>query len=150
MEEIKWGKKLYRQDTRINDIFIVLHGKVSLNYVTDGKEVETFKDAGYLGYTLGEELLFYKDPLYRETAICESRTCCILRISARDLIALGDSEFLRRSLNTEILRNDMDLMFEQIGHIYNQKERWRIKIAHKEMENVKVEEVEYTQFIKSP
>lgn len=144
LEEIKWGKKLYKQDARITDVYLVLSGKVSLNYIKEDKEVETFKEGGFLGFTLGEELLFYKDPLYRETAICESKSCCVLRLNARDLISLGDQEFLRRNLDTERLRNDMDMMFEHIGHIYNKKERWRIQIAHRELENAQEPETEYT------
>jgi len=38
----------------------VLHGKISLSYISDEGDIETFKNGGFLGMTLGEELLFYK------------------------------------------------------------------------------------------
>ena len=43
----------------------------------------------------------------------------------------------------------MDMMFEQIGHVYNKKERWRIEIAQQELDAMKEESREYTQFIKN-
>ena len=42
----------------------------------------------------------------------------------------------------------MDLMFEQIGHCYNAKEKWRIDIANKELEIHESNETGYTQFVK--
>ena len=90
---LRWGEKLYRQDSKIGDVYIVLNGKISLSYLTDEGEMETFKNGGFLGMTLGEELLFYKKPLYRETALCESRSATLLALTAKDLITLGDCSF---------------------------------------------------------
>lgn len=54
-----------------------MHGQLALSYVgSDG--VEELEDGGYLGLTLGEELLFYEEPLYRETAVCVTGRCCAL------------------------------------------------------------------------
>ena len=56
---------------------------------------------------------------------------------------------MNRGLNAESMRNDMDLMFERISHIYNKKERWRIEVARRESDAKKANETNYTQFIKS-
>ena len=42
------------------------------------------------------------------------------------------------------MRNDMDLLFERISHIYNKKERWRIDVAKRESEANKANETNYT------
>ncbi len=49
-----------------------MYGKVTLRYFGSDNMVEENEDGGYLGLTLGEELFFYEEPLYRETAICTS------------------------------------------------------------------------------
>ena len=58
-----------------------MYGQVALRY-TGGKsgKHEDNTETGFLGHVLGEELLFYEDPLYRETAVCITPHCCALRI----------------------------------------------------------------------
>lgn len=126
MVQIRWGQKLYKQDTPITDIYFVIYGKISLSYIPQEGDIESLKTAGHLGYSLGEEILFYQDAFYRETAICETRHCCLLRMTAHDLVQLGDNKFENRNLSQEQLKNDIDGMFEQLGHIFNYKETWRI------------------------
>lgn len=53
---------------------------------------------------------------------------------------LGDENFMNRGLDSEAMKNDMDLMFERLSHIYNRKERWRIAIASKEAAAAKLNE----------
>jgi hypothetical protein len=55
-----------------------MYGKVNLRYKGIHGVKEELESAGFLGLTLGEEILFYRDPLYRETAICASSSCCAL------------------------------------------------------------------------
>jgi hypothetical protein len=93
--------------------------------------VDDFEESGHLGQTLGEEILFYLEKTYRETAICSSSVCCILQIRAEHIFELGDESFMNRGLNAEAMKNDMDLLFERLSHIYNFKERWRILIDAK-------------------
>jgi len=138
--QIKKGEKLFKQDTEITDLYFVMHGHLSLRYYGNNNLVEDYEDAGYLGLTLGEELLFYEEPLYRETAICTTSRCCALQIKSDYIMELGDESFMNRGLNSEAMKKDMDLMFERMSHIYNKKERWRIMIAAKEAEAVKVNE----------
>ena len=76
--QIRQGQKLYKQDASIQDVYFVLYGRLSLRYSAGDEPVEEFQEGGYLGLTLGEELLFYEDPLYRETAVCISDRCCAL------------------------------------------------------------------------
>ena len=109
---LRWGEKLYRQDARIGEVFIVLNGKISLSYLSDDGDMESFKNGGFLGMTLGEELLFYKKPLYRETALCESRSATLLSLTSKDLMTLGDSSFPHKNINSEIFQKDMETMFE--------------------------------------
>jgi hypothetical protein len=44
----------------------------------------------------------------------------------------------------------MDLMFEQIGNVYNKKEQWRINLAeqHIEAANQVLDVAEFTQYNK--
>ena len=137
--QLRKGQKLFKQDAQITDVYFVMYGKLTLSYSgNDG--VQDLEEAAYLGLTLGEELLFYEDPLYRETAVCVTNRCCALQIKAEYIMELGDENFMNRGLNSEAMKNDMDLMFERLSHIYNRKERWRITIATKEAEAAKLNE----------
>ena len=118
----------------------MMHGQLSLKYSGNNKLVEEYEEGGFLGLTLGEELLFYEEPLYRESAVCTSSRCCALQIKSDYIMELGDESFTNRGLNSEAMKKDMDLMFERMSHIYNRKERWRIMIAAKEAEAMKVNE----------
>ena len=80
---------------------------------------EEYKEGGYLGLTLGEELLFYEEPLYRESAICITPKCCALQIRSEHIIELGDENFMNRGLNSEGMKKDMDILFERLSHVYN-------------------------------
>lgn len=140
--QIKKGQMLYKQDHPIADIYFVMHGRLSLRYFQN-KLVEDFDEAGYLGQSLGEEILFYEEKTYRETAVCTSARCCILQIKSEYLFELGDESFMNRGLNSEAMKADMDLMFERLSHIYNVKERWRISIAAK-MASQNKNETNYT------
>ena len=129
--QIKKGDVLFKQDSQISDIYFVMTGRLSLKY--KGQEVkEEYEDGGYLGLSLGEELLFYEDPLYRETAICSTPKCCVLQIRSDFVLELGDESFQHRGLNSESMKKDMDHFFEKLSHIYNRKEIWRIEVAKKE------------------
>ena len=76
--QIKKGDKLFKQDGHIQDIFFVMHGRLELTYFGSHEVMESNRDGGFLGLTLGEEMLFYDEPLYRETAVCASPSCCAL------------------------------------------------------------------------
>ena len=39
---------------------------------------------------------------------------------------------MNRGQSAEAMKQDMEILFERISHIYNKKERWRIMIAQKE------------------
>ena len=107
-------------------------GKVNLRYKGIHGIKEELESAGFLGLTLGEEILFYREPLYRETAVCASSICFALQIRAEYILELGDTTFGHKGLSAEAMRNDMDLMFERISHVYNKKERWRIDVSKRE------------------
>jgi CRP-like cAMP-binding protein len=128
--QIKKGQTLFKQDQPVTDIFFVMHGRISLRCFSENT-VDDFQDSGHLGQTLGEEILFYLEKTYRETAMCSSASCCILQIRAEYIFELGDESFMNRGLGAEAMKNDMDLMFERMSHIYNFKERWRISIGAK-------------------
>jgi hypothetical protein len=128
--QVKKGQVIFKQDTPITDVFFVMHGKINLQYVSQNG-VEEFDGGGYLGQTLGEEMLFYEDKTYRETGICTTQRCCILQIKAEYVFELGDESFMNRGLNAEAMKADMDHLFENLSFIYNKKERWRIQIATK-------------------
>ena len=55
-----------------------MYGRLSLRYLGGADAAEEFEEGGYLGLTLGEELLFYDEHLYRETAVCVTDRCCAL------------------------------------------------------------------------
>ena len=131
---------MFKQDSEITDIYFVMYGQLALRYFGNSNVVEDHTDGGYLGLTLGEELLFYEEPLYRETAVCITGRCCALQIKSEYIMELGDESFMNRGLNSEAMKKDMDFMFERMSHIYNKKERWRIMIAAKEAEHAKVNE----------
>jgi len=113
-----------------------MHGRLSLVY-SGFSEPKEFREGGYLGVTLGEEILFYAEPLYRETAVCTTTRCCALRIRADYIMELGDESFVNRGLNSEAMKKDMDQLFTRLSHIYNKKERWRIFLAATESEHAK-------------
>ena len=136
--QIKKGAKLFKQDSEITDIYFVMYGRLSLRYFGNANLCEDYDEGGYLGLTLGEELLFYEEPLYRETAVCVTGRCCALRIRSDYIMELGDESFMNRGLNSEAMKKDMDLLFERLSHIYNRKERWRILLAAKEAEAARV------------
>lgn len=147
--QIKKGDKLFKQDSHISDFYFVMHGRLELTYYGAHEELECNKDGGFLGLTLGEEMLFYEEPLYRETAVCATPTCCALQIRAEIMLELGDDNFNSKGLGAEAFKKDMDLLFERISHIYNKKERWRLMIAAKESQAIKGNDKQYTQFVKS-
>jgi hypothetical protein len=115
-----------------------MYGQLSLRYFGGDDIVEEYEEGGYLGLTLGEELLFYEEPLYRESAVCVSNRCCALQIKSEYLIELGDESFMNRGLNSEGMKKDMDILFERMSHVYNRKERWRIQMAAKHNDTGKV------------
>ena len=79
--QIKKGQTLFKQDQLVTDIYFVMHGRISLKYFSKNT-VDEFEESGHLGQTLGEEILFYLEKTYRETAVCSSPRCCILQIRA--------------------------------------------------------------------
>ena len=89
---------MFKQDSKITDIYFVMHGQVGLKYRGSYKLVEHNPKGGFLGMTLGEEILFYEKPLYRETAICMSPQCCVLILSAEMFLQLGDDQFESRGI----------------------------------------------------
>ena len=101
--QIKKGEKLFKQDARITDIYFVMYGQLALNYFGNNG-VEELDQGGYLGLSLGEELLFYEEPLYRETAVCVTGRCCALQIRAEYIMELGDENFMNRGLNSEAMK----------------------------------------------
>ena len=115
-----------------------MYGRLSLRYFGGADAAEEYEEGGYLGLTLGEELLFYEEPLYRETAVCVTDRCCALQIKSEYLIELGDESFMNRGLNGEGMKKDMDILFERLSHVYNRKERWRIRMAAKQSNTSKV------------
>ena len=84
--QIKKGDKLFKQDSHISDFYFVMHGKLELTYFGSHEVLESNKDGGFLGLTLGEEMLFYDEPLYRETAVCLTPHCCALQIRAEVML----------------------------------------------------------------
>lgn len=146
--QIKKGDRLFKQDTMIEAVYFVMHGQLTLRYAGRHEVVEENGELAYLGQTLGEEVLFYREPLYRETAVCCSARCCVLQMSTHDLLELGDESFVNRGLGHEALKNDIELLFQKLSHVYNRKERWRIVIAATETEAAKAKDTNYTQFIK--
>ena len=126
-----------------------MHGRLTLTYAGRHEIVKENSDVAYLGQTLGEEILFYRDPLYRETAVCSSPKCWALQMNTEDLMELGDESFVHRGLGGEAMKNDVELLFHKLSHIYNRKERWRIMVAACEAEAGKQKDTNYTQFIKS-
>jgi hypothetical protein len=116
--QIKKGQVLYKQDLPIQDIYFVMHGKVGLRYFSDN-EVEDLDDAGFLGQSMGEEVLFYEEKTYRETAVCTTPRSTILQLRAEYIFELGDESFMNRGLGSEAMKNDMDHLFERLSHIYN-------------------------------
>lgn len=101
--QIKKGEKLFKQDARITDIYFIMYGQLALNYFGNNG-VEELDQGGYLGLSLGEELLFYEEPLYRETAVCVTGRCCALQIRAEYIMELGDENFTNRGLNSEAMK----------------------------------------------
>ena len=102
--QIKKGARLFKQDSEITDIYFVMYGQLSLRYFGSSRVVEDYTDGGYLGLTLGEELLFYEEPLYRETAVCVTGRCCALQIKSEYIMELGDESFMNRGLGSEAFR----------------------------------------------
>lgn len=125
--QIKKGERLFKQDAEITDLYFVMYGQVHLKFT--GNHIVEEGEGGHLGLTLGEEMLFYSQPLYRETAICTTNRACVLQIKTDYLMELGDESFMNRGLNSEAMKKDMELMFERLSHIYNKKERWRVIVA---------------------
>jgi hypothetical protein len=82
-------------------------------------------------------MLFYEQSLYRETAVCVSQSCFALQINSDIILQLGNDHFMNRGQNAEAMKQDMEILFERISHIYNRKERWRIMIAQKENQFVR-------------
>lgn len=95
----------------IEAVYFVMHGQITLKYSGRHEVVEENSELAYLGQTLGEEVLFYREPLYRETAVCSTNRCCVLQMSTQDLLALGDESFVNRGLGHEALKNDVELLF---------------------------------------
>lgn len=142
--QIKKGDRLFKQDAAITDVYFVMHGQLTLRYAGRHEVVAENELVGYLGQTLGEEILFYQDPLYRETAVCASAKCCALQIRTDDLMELGDESFVHRGLGGEAMKNDVEVLFQKLSHIYNRKERWRIMVAAMEAEAAKAKDTNYT------
>ena len=108
IQTLRQGDRLYRQNTRVHNIYFVMHGEISLTYNSKMDFTEHLSRGGYLGMTLGEELLFYKRHTYRETAVCLTRDACCLVISAPLLLRLGDDDFVSHGMAAEMHREDMD------------------------------------------
>jgi hypothetical protein len=68
---------------------------------------------------MGEEVLFYEEKTYRETAVCTTPRSTILQLRAEYIFELGDESFMNRGLGSEAMKNDMDHLFERLSHIYN-------------------------------
>ena len=116
---IKQGDRLFRQDAKISDFYIIMHGQIGLKYKGAYDLVEHNPKGGFHGLTLGEEILFYEKPLYRETAVCMSPHCCVLVLAAETFLQLGDDQFESKGIQGEMFRKDMEVMFEHVTHIYN-------------------------------
>lgn len=102
-----------------------MHGEISLTYQSKMDFTDHLGRGGYLGMTLGEELLFYKRHTYRETAICLTRDACCLVLNAELLLQLGDDDFRAHGLAAEMHRQDMEVMFDRIAACHSSKEQWR-------------------------